>query len=67
MDLLKVDVSKAFNKIPFQLIDYISRKNKWPRNIAQYILNSLNLRFSKYGQMIAGVAQGDPLSLEIFN
>eukprot|EP00703_Trepomonas_sp_PC1_P001083 JAP95523.1 RT/endonuclease [Trepomonas sp. PC1] len=65
--LLKLDIQKAFDSVPFEILFQVMRQNDIPHDIIKYILNFAELRFSSaMGQNKCGIPQGDPLSMFLF-
>lgn len=65
--LLKLDISKAFDSVPFEILYSTMRNKGVPADIIKYVMNFVQLRYSNnMKQAFCGVAQGDPLSMLLF-
>ncbi|XP_048491564.1 uncharacterized protein LOC125492868 [Beta vulgaris subsp. vulgaris] len=73
--ILKVDLSKAYDRIRWDFVEAILRKMKFPENWVQWIMQCIttvtysiliNGEPSKVFKPLAGLRQGDPLSSYIF-
>ena len=65
--LLSLDIQNAFNSLSWEAIAMNLRRTDVAENIIQYIMNMLQMRFSKdTDQLHCGVPQGDSLSMYLF-
>lgn len=55
--LIKLDISKAFDSVPFEVLHATMRNNDIPLDIIKYIMNFVEIRYSNnMGQALCGVA-----------
>ena len=63
MHLLTIDITNAFNSLPWPVISDAMKKAGIASNIREYIMNYLQFRWSpRVGQTKCGLAQGSALS-----
>lgn len=65
--LLKVDITNAFNSVPFGLIEQSLKQLRVHKDYVKYILTMLANRHADVNvELSRGVPQGDPLSMLLF-
>lgn len=67
LELVSLDVSNAFNSLPFAEIEAALANQGLDERLVRYVMSSIHARNSSaVGRMRCGTPQGDPLSMDLF-